>query len=588
MCPSSLVKNWGAEFDKWLGKAGQPKRVVIDKGGEQGLTQMRTYMSCMKQNINKSAKQLSGNGRNGQVLILSYDLFRMNADLFQEQHFGLLVVDEGHRLKSTSGSLTLTALESLQCDARLCITATPIQNNLGEFYAIANFVRPGALGELSAFRRDFERPMAACNNKRASQVQRNLGKQQSRALEKITAAFMLRRLQKDVLKFMLPPRTEALLFCQPSDQQCTLYRDITRSAQAQHSMADALTALTSLRKVCCHPFLHEEPTSLDDEIAALGLSGKLVVLEALLRSIREHAPQDKVVIVSNFTSALTLIEKMVLDPHQYTYSRLDGTTDLQNRQSLVDTFNRTTAERTFCFLLSSKAGGCGINLVSSNRLVLVDPDWNPANDIQAMGRVYRQGQTKPTTLYRLFTSGTVEEVIYQRQLQKGNLATLAVDGAAKGSSKGKFTKEEIKDCFILKEEIDCDTHGKMGHKWPVYHGADSLRALGCGDAPLLELAKTAKDVLRFVHIVEDDELQGHSSASGSPIKASQYNSDNEQECKFSDGGGDFSVGAKRPTTTTSEDSSDSEDEMPFVECSAKRVKSSDSLAESEEETEFDE
>jgi DNA repair and recombination RAD54-like protein len=126
-----------------MGKASQPKRVVVKKGGEEGLNQIKAF-STVKPN-------------QPQVIIISYDLFRMNASLFQQfKKVGLLVVDEGHRLKNTAGSLTLTALESLPCDARLCITATPIQNILSDFFNLANFVCPGILGDLATFRKGEE------------------------------------------------------------------------------------------------------------------------------------------------------------------------------------------------------------------------------------------------------------------------------------------------------------------------------------------------------------------------------------------------------------------------------------------------
>ena len=130
MCPSSLVSNWAKEFDKWVGKASQPKRTVIRKGGEQGLQLIRSFVPLKP--------------HKSEILIISYDLFRMNSEILsQSKNIGLLVVDEGHRLKNTSGSLTLSALESLNCRARLVITGTPIQNNLSEFYNMADFSNPG-------------------------------------------------------------------------------------------------------------------------------------------------------------------------------------------------------------------------------------------------------------------------------------------------------------------------------------------------------------------------------------------------------------------------------------------------------------
>ena len=123
----------------------------------------------------------------------------------------------------------------------------------------------------------------------------------------------------------------------------------------------------------------------------------------------------------------------------------------------MDSFNSGSVNHSFAFLLSSKAGGCGLNLIGANRLIMVDADWNPATDHQAMARVYRQGQKKPCFIFRLFTTGTVEEIIYQRQfeLQKGNLAKLANDGGGKkgGNANASFSKEELRECFLLKEDI---------------------------------------------------------------------------------------------------------------------------------------
>jgi hypothetical protein len=151
-----------------------------------------------------------------------------------------------------------------------------------------------------------------------------------------------------------------------------------------------------------------------------------------------------------------------------------------------------------------------------------------------MGRIYRQGQTKPCTIYRLFTSGTVEEVIYQRQSQKGNLATLTVDGRGSQNSTGRFTKEEIADCFTLKEDCDCDTKRKLGSRWAAYDGADSLQSQGCTDSPLLDIAETVSESLAFVHIVDDDEVVEEADPVdiGDVGMESGDDSDSDDECEF--------------------------------------------------------
>ena len=495
VCPSSLVSNWSKEFDKWLGKASQPKRVVVRNGAEsEGLRNLKSFVPLKPQQ--------------SEVLILSYELFRMHVKVINKaQKIGLLVVDEGHRLKNTSGSQILTALNSIEVEARILITGTPIQNNLSEFYNVANFAVPGILGDLAAFRRLYEHPMYKANQKNASNAQKTKGRKQSKALDAITSQFVLRRLQKDVLKSLLPPRMELLLFCRPTERQCELYRGIAHRATKSigsvggiEECNNPLMLLTEVRKLCTHPSLLDESEAAEDG----SLSGKLVVLGNLLDSIRRQNPTDKVVIISNFTSALTVIEDSILRKKGLSFVRLDGSTDNKSRGALVDSFNNGSVERSFAFLLSSKAGGCGLNLIGANRLVMVDADWNPATDHQAMARVYRQGQTKPCFIYRFFTTGTVEEVIYQRQLQKGNLAKLANDGGKKGSSgNASFSKEEIRDCFTLKQDCQCDTKRKLGKKWSNFTGASSLHSQGCMDEPLLDICDD--DTLTFVRVVDDEE-----------------------------------------------------------------------------------
>lgn len=503
VCPSSLVVNWSKEFDKWIGKAGQPKRVILQKGGDEGLSKLRAF-----------AGQLSRRTTDSHVLIVSFDLLRRNASLLAKSPIRLMVVDEGHRLKNATGSLTLSALESLPTEARLLLTATPVQNNLTDFFTLANFCCPQVLGEdLASFRRDFERPILVSQAPKATLSQRRLGQAQAQRLDEISAQFMLRRLQKDILKSMLPARHEFLVFSQPTPHQVERYKELTSSLSTNNG-SDALTILLQLRKLCLHPAIVSDD---DDESqngilhgqARVALSSKFQVLATLLDELREAAPNDKIVLVSNFTSALTLIEETILKPKAVPYLRLDGSTEVMARQALVDTFNRTSAQRSSVFLLSSKAGGCGLNLIGANRLVMVDPDWNPASDIQAMARVYRQGQTKECFIYRLFTTGTVEEVILQRQMQKGSIASRTVDKESHHTL-SSFSKQDLRDCFTLKEgptyyHNSCDTKQKVGSLWPNYAGPSSLEA--CKDIVLLRTLAKAASSITFVHHLTQETAQ---------------------------------------------------------------------------------
>lgn len=221
------------------------------------------------------------------------------------------------------------------------------------------------------------------NNKHASSFEKEEGHRVSKKLDSITSTFMIRRMQKDVLHSLLPPRLELLLFCRPTEVQCNVYKNLTSNPDA---ITDPLPLLTKLRKICTHPTLVEsdELRNVNNGLSQdnCKISGKLDVLDNLLQSIRAST-NDKVVVVSNFTSALSIIEKSIIEKHGWSFLRLDGTVEQSSRQTLVESFNRCSVEHSFLFLLSSKAGGCGLNLCTANRLVMVDGDWNPAT-----GKIY--------------------------------------------------------------------------------------------------------------------------------------------------------------------------------------------------------
>jgi SNF2 family DNA or RNA helicase len=212
---------------------------------------------------------------------------------------------------------------------------------------------------------DFERPITTAGKKNATAFEKEQGRIATRELEKITSTFMLRRLQVDILKSILPPRKEMMLFCRPSTIQSKLYKTIANSPGD-----DRLSTLMSLRKLCSYPTLVKE--NMMNDMYESSSSGKLHILERLLETIYHTNPTDKVVVVSNFTSALTVIEKTILTPKKWSSIRLDGTIEQSVRQTLVNSFNRGSRDSSFVFLLSSKAGGCGLNLIGANRLIMFD------------------------------------------------------------------------------------------------------------------------------------------------------------------------------------------------------------------------
>ncbi|XP_070248355.1 DNA repair and recombination protein RAD54B isoform X2 [Myotis yumanensis] len=468
--PGSLVNNWRREFQKWLGSE-RIKIFTVD--------QDHKVEEFIKSPLYS-------------VLIISYEMLLRSLDQIKNIKFDLLICDEGHRLKN-SAIKTTTALISLACEKRIILTGTPVQNDLQEFFALIDFVNPGILGSLSSFRKIYEEPIIISRQPSASKEEQELGEKRAAELVCFTGLFFLRRTQEVINKY-LPPKIENVVFCRPGALQLELYQKLLNSQAVRFCLQGSLEnsphliCIGALKKLCNHPCL------LFNSIKE---SGKLQVLTKLLAVIHELRPTERVVLVSNYTQTLNILQE-VCKRHGYACTRLDGQTPVSQRQQIVDGFNSKYSS-DFIFLLSSKAGGVGLNLIGGSHLILYDIDWNPATDIQAMSRVWRDGQKHPVHIYRLLTTGTIEEKIYQRQISKQGLSGAVVD-LAKTSEHIQFSVEELKNLFTLHEGshcvthdlLDCDCAGERDHtgdsleKFPVsrncqlgphHKKADSLKPL---------------------------------------------------------------------------------------------------------------
>ncbi|NWW53625.1 RA54B protein, partial [Pedionomus torquatus] len=478
--PGSLVENWKKEFQKWLGSE-RIKVFTVDQGHK-----VEEFSSSPLYS----------------VLIISYEMLLRSLDHIQAIEFNLLICDEGHRLKNSSIKTT-AALTSLSCERRIILTGTPIQNDLQEFYALIEFVNPGILGSLSTYRKIYEEPIVRSREPSATKEEKELGEKRAAELTRLTGLFILRRTQEVINKF-LPPKKESIIFCRPTALQLELYRKLLSSRvirsclQGRLENTPHLICIGALKKLCNHPCLlfkaikekSCDPVSDEHEESSLyeGLidvfpqdytldtfsesdSGKLQVLVKLLAAIHELNPSERVVLVSNYTQTLNILQE-TCKHYRYSYTRLDGHTPVSQRQQIVDTFNSKFSP-AFIFLLSSKAGGVGLNLVGASHLILYDIDWNPATDLQAMARVWRDGQKHTVHIYRLLTTGSIEEKIYQRQISKQDLSGAVVD-LSKTSEHIHFSIEELRDLFTLHEDsicvthdlLECDCMGIKDHKNP--------------------------------------------------------------------------------------------------------------------------
>uniref|UniRef100_A0A8C2VN22 DNA repair and recombination protein RAD54B n=1 Tax=Chinchilla lanigera TaxID=34839 RepID=A0A8C2VN22_CHILA len=462
--PGSLVNNWRKEFKKWLGSE-RIKIFTVDQDHKVEEFTKYTFYS---------------------VLIISYEMLLRSLDQIKIIKFDLLICDEGHRLKN-SAIKTTTALFSLSCEKRIILTGTPIQNDLQEFFALIDFVNPGVLGSLSSYRKIYEEPIIMSREPSASKEEKELGERRAVELTRLTGLFILRRTQEVINKY-LPPKIENVLFCRPGTLQIELYKKLLNSQAVRFCLQGSLEnsphliCIGALKKLCNHPCLlfnsikgkegsstcdgNEEkslyegllnvfPADYNPHVFPEKESGKLQVLSQLLAVIHELRPTEKVVLVSNYTQTLNILQD-VCKRYGYAYARLDGQTPISQRQQIVDGFNSKYSS-DFIFLLSSKAGGVGLNLIGGSHLILYDIDWNPATDIQAMSRVWRDGQKHAVHIYRLLTTGTIEEKIYQRQISKQALSGAVVD-LTQTSEHIQFSVEELKNLFTLHENSHCVTH----------------------------------------------------------------------------------------------------------------------------------
>ncbi|KAJ3555036.1 hypothetical protein NP233_g12298 [Leucocoprinus birnbaumii] len=442
-CPSSLVKNWANELVKWLGKDTVTPLAIDGKGGKPVL-------------IPKVQQWVAARGRNvtQPVMIVSYETLRTLTPYLAGCPVGLLLCDEGHRLKNGE-SLTFTALNGLDVRRRVILTGTPIQKN-------------------------FENIIIRGRDSDASDTHKADSEKKLKELGSLVMKFIIRR-TNDLLSKYLPVKYEHVVFCGLSDFQLSLYRLFITSPEIKALLrgteSQPLKAINLLKKLCNHPDLLNLPDDLKgsenllpkDYAAAKGAGGgrgadrnppvrsewggKFLVLERFLHQMRETT-NDKIVLISNYTQTLDLFERLCRNK-KYGYFRLDGTMSIPKRQKLVDQFNNPEGKE-FIFLLSSKAGGCGINLIGANRLILFDPDWNPAADQQALARVWRDGQKKECFVYRFISTGTIEEKIFQRQANKQALSSAVVD--EKEDAERHFSIDALRQLFTFNEKTLCDTH----------------------------------------------------------------------------------------------------------------------------------
>mmetsp|Transcript_21374 Transcript_21374/g.24450 ORF Transcript_21374/g.24450 Transcript_21374/m.24450 type:complete len:1128 (+) Transcript_21374:158-3541(+) len=455
ICPLSVLSSWCAEMTKWA----------------PTLKFIQLHASSLDEQI-RQRRHLVEHATDYDVILTTYEMAKVPTlvSFYQRIKFHYLVLDEGHKIKGHDTQISKT-VRKIHAGNRLLLTGTPLQNNLVELWSLLNCLYPDIFTISEPFQEHFDLAENIVDKSFLAQTQQLL------------QLFMLRRLKKEVEK-LIPEKLETKIYCPLSKSQTFWYKallmkDVSRLANIDHKSTSSdnnnngeneittpppmvstnnhsllRSLFMQLRKCSNHPFLFPGAETNPDDTSLpelMGASGKLSVLDMILRSLFQKG--NRAVLFTQFTMLLDLVEDYCL-LRGWKYCRLDGSTERARRNYLLKRFNEPNSPY-FLFLMSTRSGGMGLNLQTADTCILFDSDWNPQSDIQAMARVHRIGQKKTVHVYRLVTSGTVEERMLERAEKKlllemvnqdsneGSTAAAEPDAVARGMSTGELW-EDIK------------------------------------------------------------------------------------------------------------------------------------------------
>jgi SNF2 family DNA or RNA helicase len=407
VCPTSVVGNWAREAERFAPRL----RVLVLQGTDR--------------------KRLFGEIADSHVVISTYPLLSRDDDILSQQHWHMLILDEAQTVKNPAATMAQT-VRRLHANQRICLTGTPMENHLGELWALFDFMMPGFLGSQQDFGRRFRTP-----------IEKGGDAELHATLAKRVAPFLLRRTKGEVASD-LPARTEIVETVQMQASQRAVYEAIrlamhtrVQQAIAEQGLAKSgiviLDALLKMRQACCDPRLLKMASVTKHKAGSAKLDRLLELVTTLLEEGRA------ILLFSQFTSMLALIEES-LGKLGIAYCLLTGET--RDRASQIDAFQ---AGKKKLFLISLKAGGVGLNLTAADTVIHYDPWWNPAVENQATDRAHRIGQTKSVFVHRLITENTIEEKMEVLKARKSALAEGILTGAAANAL--KMTEADIDMLF---------------------------------------------------------------------------------------------------------------------------------------------
>lgn len=533
--PVTLVNNWRQEFAKWA----------------PGIRVKLFHGTSKKERSQHLHRIQTAKG----VLLTSYQMILANWEQLSscdQQAFiwDYLILDEAHKIKSPLAKTT-KALHAIPARNRILLTGTPVQNNLQELWSLFDFACQGSLlGTAKTFKMEYENPITRAREKDATLGEKALGLKIAENLMTIIQPHFLRRSKDEIQKLRsdqptgspghntleipsLPRKNDFIVWVYLSPIQEEIYRNflsLDHIKELLMTTRSPLAELTILKKLCDHPRLLSsqaclqlglETLSQEDEEDAVDLmqeirkvsekvliqeSGKLMFLVDLLAKLREEGHQTLVFSLSR--KMLDIIE-CILTQRRVKFMRIDGTvTCLVEREKRVRDFQKDNSYSVF--LLTTQIGGVGLTLTAATRVVIFDPSWNPATDMQAVDRVYRIGQKENVVIYRLITCGTVEEKIYRRQVFKDSLIRQSTGD--KKNPYRYFTKQELRELFVLTDTRRSLTQLQLQSLHGTQRNSDanldehiaflySLEMFGISDHDLMYASETSHE--------EADEEEAH-------------------------------------------------------------------------------
>ena len=385
ICPSSLLYNW-----------------------EQELTKFAPHLSSTVYHGPQRSFETMGEGKE-QVVITTYGTMRADIDKIAAIPFGVAVIDESHNIKNPSALIT-RAVNQINAVTRIALSGTPVMNNTFDLYAQLSFLLPGMFGSREFFKREY-----------ADAIDREHDEEKIKALQKLTAPFILRRTKEQVATD-LPEKIESTLWCEMGNNQKMAYDSIKEKVRnsifldikekgLSGGKLGVIVGMLKLRQACnSGELVKDEDLFCYDSIKT----------DILVEELKNIIPNHKALVFSQFTGMLDLLE-ISFKKNNIPFCRLDGSTPIPKRQELINSFQKEDSIEKV-FLISLKAGNAGLNLTAADYVFLFDPWWNTAVQQQAIDRTHRIGQTKNVFAYKMICKGTIEEKIMQLQQRKKKLA----------------------------------------------------------------------------------------------------------------------------------------------------------------------